>query len=398
MPVKPSSALHDKLRRFHGKLMSEIGTAVAAPDDHDRGCLVGAPGYVLATPDGPVVFEDPVQQAAWDISTPPHGIGTAAEGDDLDYNPVHWATVIPGLIRGSLSRTRSVLRGHAPTADIELGRSPLRIAIFGDGGYRGLPQRAVFEMIARTHALRPIHAVVHLGDTYRGGSEAEMFRHLVVPMLELRSRLGAPVLASLCGNHDLYAGPDGYLGVLQAFGQPGRYFSIETPDVRIACLDSASPDTGMRLDGALDDEQLAWLRAKQTDGKRLVILTHHVPYSPWEHGGGALLQQLARDDSQLIWYWGHEHRAAAIELPGLIGGCVGNGAFLERWSPPQRGDGVAWHPTTRCVCFRTADSECVPHGFLELTIDGDQISELWHAEGEDYARTLPPPGARSGGR
>jgi len=349
---------------------------------------------VLATPDGPVIFEDPVLQAAWDAATCRDFYGTAGEGEELDENFIHWIPLVLKLVRGKLARTREVLTPRSPMRDVQLPW-PLRLAIFGDAGYRGLAQRTMLDLIKARHRTRPFDALIHLGDTYHGGSEAEMFRHLVVPLQRCQHELAGenrPAVFSLCGNHDLYAGPDGYLGVLEAFDQPGRYFAIEAGPVRIACLDSTLDDHGMRRHGRLDDAQLAWLRTKQGDGKQLVALTHHVPRSAWQAGSVELREQVASVPGLVAWYWGHEHRAVAFERDGFYGGCVGNGAFLESRTACPDPRGVAWYPgRATCTCFQTRGSRYWPHGFLELDLSDAGIEESWHVEGGDeFKRQLRP--------
>jgi hypothetical protein len=235
--------------------------------------------------------------------------------------------------------------------------------------------------------------VVHLGDTYHGGSEAEMFRHLVVPLLGFSIERKVRAL-SLAGNHDLYAGPDGFLGVLRAFHQPGRYFALDTDGWRIACLDTALADSGLRREGRVDDDQLEWLRAKQrTDPKRLIVLSHHMPRSGWEARSPRLDGDVGSTDGLVAWYWGHEHRCAtyeaSLESP-YAGGCVGNGAFLEKLSEPRQVDIPSWFPKgSSCHCFDTRGSVYWPHGFLELELGADAVTETWHVEkAEPWTRII----------
>jgi hypothetical protein len=354
---------------------------------------------VLAEPKGPGFYEDPILDSAWMCmqSTAEGKIGFAAEGEDLDTKLAHWITFALPFVRGRFARTRDILENRLPTRDIQLG-SEARLAIFGDGGYSGLAQRRVLGMIEGRHKGATYDAVIHLGDTYHAGSEAEMFRHLVVPLAELRQRLELEIF-SLCGNHDLYAGPDAYLGALSIFGQPGRFFAIETPSWRIACLDSCTGDTSsLCMNGNIDHAQLDWLTRKQADRKKLILLTHHAPLSAWYSPPGALLDQLRALPGLAAWYWGHEHRCAAYRSVGntrVLGGCVGNGAFLERFQPPikERGGWLAWYPLRgRCNCFSTRGTRYWPHGYLELAISADGAAELFFVEGETApasTRNLP---------
>jgi hypothetical protein len=353
---------------------------------------------VLATPRGPAVYESAVIDSAWDLvessalSTPQ--FGPAADGEDLDNRIHHWLTLIPSLLRGRMARTWDLLGPCTPTRDVPTAGKPLRIGVFGDGGYAGAPQTKVFEMIAKRHAEHAYELVIHLGDTYRGGSEREMFRHLLVPLLSLRDRLGLRAY-SLCGNHDIYAGPDGYLGVLSGLSQPGRYFSIESPGWRVACLDTTLADKSLRRSmGALDAEQTQWLQDKQMmDPKRVVVLSHHVPRSGWESPNAALALLATTIPGVVAWYWGHEHRSVAYDpsqVSPVRGGCVGHGVFLEKFRKPKNREGIAWFPKdSRCTCFSKTGTRYWPHGYLELELDDAGIRETWHTENTvPYRRTI----------
>jgi 3',5'-cyclic AMP phosphodiesterase CpdA len=352
---------------------------------------------VEATPNGPFSYEDPLLASAWDIAQEADNLNflPAAEGEDLNSRVHHWIPVIIPVVLGRLARNWDVLGNRAPNRDIQL-TLPLRLAIFGDGGYRGLAQRRVFEMIERCHGEKPFQLIIHLGDTYHGGSESEMLRHLAAPLSDMRVKLEVSAY-SLCGNHDLYAGPDGYLATLSIFGQPGRYFAIETPGWRIACLDSALGEKGLfRLDGLLDKQQVAWLREKQTtDPKRLIVLTHHCPRSAWGGFSAQMLSQLIAIPQLKGWYWGHEHRSAAYSASNAApfwGGCVGHGAFLERWEEAKsnRDAGLTWYPESgRCTCYSTGGRRYWPHGFLELEVRDKDVRETWHTEGvAPFDRTI----------
>jgi hypothetical protein len=78
-------------------------------------------------------------------------------------------------------------------------------------------------------------------DVYFSGHGKEFMDYLIAPFRTL-----GPKVLSLVGNHDLYFGGEGFISVLKALGQPGRYFSIETPHGRVACLDTALPAEKLR--------------------------------------------------------------------------------------------------------------------------------------------------------
>ena len=347
---------------------------------------------VYTTPRGPVFYEDPLLDAAWSCvqAAADAGVGFAAEGEDLNYSLIHWIPVIVPLLHGRLARNRDVLKSLTPTVDVDLDL-PARIAIFGDAGYRGLAQKRVLEMIAERGQSVSFQSLIHLGDTYHGGGEGEMLRHLVTPLSILSRRLSTRAF-TLCGNHDLYAGPDGYISAISVLNQPGRFFAIETPGWRLACLDSTLGDTSLRcMSGRIDDAQINWLTRKQDDGKRLIALTHHVARSAWDAPSGDLMRQIEGIPGLFAWYWGHEHRSAAYNPADGIrfpGGCVGNGAFLEPWTEPQREleKALAWYPRDgRCTCFGEGGRRHWPHGYLELELREDGLSERFYLEGSSRA-------------
>jgi hypothetical protein len=354
---------------------------------------------VLAGPEGPILYEDPLLDSAWACMelVQRSGLGVAAEGEDLDTRWYHWLSLAPSLIRARFKRNWDTLKNCIPKKDVTL-KLPARVAIVGDAGYRGLAQKRVLGMIEQRHKQARFDAVIHLGDTYHGGNESEMFHHLVAPLRELGGKLDVQVY-SLCGNHDLYEGPDGYLDTLKALQQPGRFFVVEMPSWRLACLDSTVGDTSRwYMGGKFDADQLAWLRGKHKQDKRLVVLSHHVPRSAWDTVSNQLLRQIGRMKGLIGWYWGHEHRSAAYGSrrgANFLGGCVGNGAFLETWKPPRgsSSEKLEWYPKeSRCTCFGERGGRNWPHGFVELEMRDDGGTERFYvedAEEASFSRTLP---------
>jgi hypothetical protein len=353
---------------------------------------------VLTEPDGPVFYEDPFLDSAWTCMQAARNANAspAAQGEDLNNRLDHWIPYIVPLVIGRLKRNRDVLENRTPTSEVEF-KLPVRFAIFGDAGYRGLAQKCVLQMIERRHRENAFNALIHLGDTYHGGSEAEMLGHIVAPLSDLHNRLNVKVF-SLCGNHDLYSGPDGYLELLTVFAQPGRYFAIEMASWRVACMDTALGDRSIRcMDGEIDEPQLNWLKEKQKDQKRLVVLTHHLPRSAWDKAPATVREQIQDIPKLVAWYWGHEHRCASyarLESANFNGGCVGNGAFLEKWSLPtaKLNEALVWYPKTgRCQCFGEGGQRYWPHGFMELELREDGAIERFFLEGSEKAvfeRTL----------
>jgi hypothetical protein len=295
------------------------------------------------------------------------------------------------LSRGD--RALATLGGMTPTRVIDFTKPVVRLAVVGDAGYAGLSQQNVLNMIRRRHTDKAFDLIVHLGDTYLGGSETQVLKNLLAPF----STIDLP-MTTLCGNHDLYYGPDGYIAALKVLHQPGRYFCVETPALRIACLDTAlAAERILRDDGMLDEGQLHWLDnlLSLNDGKRLILMGHHVPISAWGKPTQSLVLQLDQRVKERIfaWYWGHEHSSAAYSRTpqGFYGACVGNGAYRERYGAPHIApERVQWYAQGRCKCYGSEGPDFWPHGFLELELTSNHLSETYHVEdGTSYERTLP---------
>lgn len=347
-------------------------------------------------PDGTVTYSDPVLAVAHYYArvAAEEGATAGPPGSELrDGSILRWIVV---GVRSLFSRSKKELMDLAarvPTRTLRLDKEVARLGVVGDAGYQGKPQDQVLFLIREVHARKPFDLVIHLGDVYFAGSERDFFRHLLVPFDTLGIRL-----VTLCGNHDIYCGTAGYIGAMQLLQQPGRYFLVETPHWRIACLDTASAagDAKIPVDGVLDPTQLEWLTRLlvDTDRRPLLLMSHHFILSGWDKPSAKLDQQIGRliKDRVFAWYWGHEHRSACYGRGerGYYGACVGNGAFLERWSQPDPGRPVPeWYAQTRCRCLGAKKPNDWPHGFLELELSAGEVRETWHLEGgETHLRLL----------
>lgn len=394
-------------QRFEGELKALLSVAAAdgstEADDFLRDLkqrLANGTRLISGDPDGVYTYEDPVLAlAAMYAKLYEDGVvASAGDGREIRNSRLdRWLRVAFHAVTSHLARAEGVLMSRVPSAAVTIDTDTLRLAVVGDAGYAGHAQTNVLTMIRARHAASPFVRLVHLGDTYFGGSIQEITRNLLVP---LRS---VPVDAySLCGNHDLYYGPEGYDAALKLLAQPGRYFAIETPHYIVACLDTALGSARvMRNDGALDPSQLEWLQAllianDAAPTKRgVVLMSHHFIVSDWDEPAATLRNQLHDlvRGRVLAWYWGHEHRAATYEADehGFAGACVGHGAFLEEISPPARNTST-WRAEGRCNCYREDGPAFHPHGFLELELRADRVVEVHHLEGgRQYCRELRRP-------
>jgi Calcineurin-like phosphoesterase len=354
------------------------------------------PGLLSGNPLGVYTYEDPILAIAAEFvrraTTAP--VGHAADGRRLQNRSwFRWALAGVRAWRSRGDMAWGALGGRTPTEAIKITELPARIAVVGDAGYECAAQARVLQSISERHKVAPFTLGVHLGDTYFAGSEAETLTNLLNPL----AALSFP-FASLCGNHDLYYGPAGYSATISILRQPGRYFTVEAPGWRIACLDtSLACERTLRNDGKLDEGQLAWLDRLlgKKDGRQLLLMSHHYIISDWSDPMGSLHDQL-RDRLNgrvLAWYWGHEHNLVAYRRTsfGFFGACVGNGAFLEKRKPKRKGaTGTEWMAEGECKCYRNCHGFW-PHGWLELEIQESALKETYYVEGKGpmYRRTLP---------
>jgi hypothetical protein len=306
-----------------------------------------------------------------------------------------WAKTGVYMWRFRNSKSYDTLMGKTPREDIVIPKEVMRIGVAGDAGYFGQAQTNIIYNMREIHRHRPYDLLVHLGDIYFAGHGEEFLKHFLAPFMNV-----GPRVLTLVGNHDLYMGADSFLHALKVLKQPGRYFCIENPHWRIACLDTALPASSItRNAGRLDEGQLDWLDSllDKDDGKKNILMSHHFVVSGWEKTSDELMNQLQpRLKKVFAWYWGHEHRSATYSKStvGYHGACIGNGVFLEPWEAPTREPQPDWYPESRCACYGSSDYW--PHGYLDLELQPTRIIENYHLEnGDSHTRTLEVSAAES---
>ncbi len=217
----------------------------------------------------------------------------------------------------------------------------MRIALVSDWGTGTDVAQAVAALMA---AQRP-DAVIHLGDIYFAATAEECALHFLQP---LRAVLPDARLFTLCGNHDVYGGGQGYYGLLREIGQPASYFCLRSPDRSWQIL---AADTGLHdrdpFDVAtalthLDPREEPWHADKLRGfGGRSLFLSHHQPFSAYAQIGRAALHdptnpsllashaRLAEAGPIHAWFWGHEHvlRLYAPYRGVAAGRNIGHGAI-----------------------------------------------------------------------
>jgi hypothetical protein len=137
--------------------------------------------------------------------------------------------------------------------------------------------------------------------------------------------------------------------------------------------------------------------------KRVVLFSHHQPFSLLDKQGPKLVTQLApllTSKKIFAWYWGHEHRCVMYQKRsdwGLWSRCIGHGGFPQFrdqfGNAPTKvaGNGLTWRSlpaNSQSPAGTVLDgpnvnipeyaNEYGPHGFVTLELKADYILEWVH--------------------
>lgn len=203
---------------------------------------------------------------------------------------------------------------------------PVRFAVFGDSGYGGADQRAVYDQMQQV----PFDLMLHTGDVaYEDGTRGELDAHFFrfyEPTLRLISSF------PMSGNHD-YRTASGE-PFLRSFVLPDNGMSVEERDRWY------SFDWGQVHFVALNTEyaaepQVTWLEADLAANELpwTVVYTHHGPYSSGSHGSNGRFRKhfvpiLERHGVDVV-FSGHDHhyeRSKPIDgITYIVTGAGGRG-------------------------------------------------------------------------
>ncbi|MBB4423962.1 hypothetical protein GGD66_002506 [Bradyrhizobium sp. CIR48] len=238
------------------------------------------------------------------------------------------------------------------------------IALFGDWAAGTKTARKTLESI---RAFSP-DILVHLGDIYYSGTEAECAVNFDDVIEDVFDRKNNPLpVFTLAGNHDMYSGGIAYYDLIRRLNrgrqsQISSFFCLRSSDAQWQLL---AMDTGLHdysplsVGDALtfvEKEEQAWLEARvaEFDGKS-ILLSHHQLFSAFSKiGKPAADGRLTTHNPNLLslfkrlkstgrsisaWFWGHEHNLC-IYQPHLDlerGRCIGHGAvpIFEGENPYQ---------------------------------------------------------------
>lgn len=283
----------------------------------------------------------------------------------------------------------------APPIPEKIGNQA-RVALLGDWGtgLYGAPVCAA--SIAK--ATPAFDAIVHLGDIYYAGNSDEVDARF----LKVWPKVPGAKNRAVNANHEMYSGGEGYYGkVLPAFQQPSSLFSFQNDHFLFIGLDTGWDEHD------LAGNQAGWVAAlaAQAQGRKIVLFSHHQPFSVFEDQGTNLIKKLRpllAAKRIFAWYWGHEHRCmvydkhAEWQMWGRLIGHSGYPYFRKDFSAyplaQANQDGTSWRVLAATdVAPRSAILEGTnpyvsdapnkygPHGWASLHVDGPRLVEQIHA-------------------
>jgi hypothetical protein len=343
---------------------------------------------VLTAPDHPIasLLQSFIAENAMTVADLPIE-GKEAKFDEKDW--LGWA--------GSLFAWWKGIKKHAwnPTPDDKAIANKARIAILGDWG-TGLYGAPVATKTIREDA-KGYQVLLHLGDVYYSGTEGEVKNRF----LALWPDMPEGVVHRACNsNHEMYAGGYGYFDqTLVQFDQAASYFALHNDHFVILGL-----DTGYK-EKDLHGDQADWVQAQAAaaGGRKVILLSHHQPYSLFEAGHPGVtgkLEGVLSARQIFAWYWGHEHRCVLFDAHpawGVHGRCVGHSGFpyfrdaLTQLAGVDAPLGTTWRRKTGNgvpdgIVLDGPNPYLAKHetkygtqGYMTLELDGEHLNEVVHA-------------------
>jgi hypothetical protein len=218
-----------------------------------------------------------------------------------------------------------------------------KIAIVGDWG---TGDEVAINLLQQVASLKP-EVLIHLGDVYYAGTQQEEQGNF----LDIcRHVLGDDVpLFSLCGNHDMYSGGNGYYWLVDHIGQQASYFCLQNADWQFLAMDTGHNDhdpltvggnmTSLMTVNGWSEAEWHMSRIQQAGNRRTVLLSHHQLFSPFGSVGNVGTQPYAYNPALFAnfqsvlakidwWFWGHEHTLALFNpyMSLKRGRCLGASA------------------------------------------------------------------------
>jgi Calcineurin-like phosphoesterase len=225
---------------------------------------------------------------------------------------------------------------------LDLGQRT-KLAIVGDWG---TGDQVAINLLQQVASLSP-DVLIHLGDVYYAGTQNEEQSNF----LDIcRSILGNNVMVvSLCGNHDMYSGGNGYYWLVDQLNQQASYFCLQNANWQFLAMDTGHNDnnpitvatnmTSLMTYGSWAEEDWLLDKINLAGQRKTVLLSHHQLFSPFGSVGSVDGQAFAYNKNLratfqavmsdvTLWFWGHEHTLAIFDpyMNLQRGRCVGASA------------------------------------------------------------------------
>jgi hypothetical protein len=270
--------------------------------------------------------------------------------------------------------------------------------------------------------------VIHLGDVYYSGTEAECDRFFlqIVDKIFDRANTNIPIF-TIPGNHDMYSAGTGFYGLIEKLNsgtqrQAASFFCLRATDGNWQFL---AMDTGLHdhdpfhVKDALtyletDEEDWHVDRTREFPG-RTILLSHHQLFSAFSQIGQPdkdgklhpcnpnLLASYVRleesaPDRIAAWFWGHEHNLCIYQPYARLqcGRCIGHAAIpvFANDEPYEVPDNLPDPPQLIERTKLAVNNGLYMHGYVIIEFNGAVATVRYFQENDDeplYAETIPIP-------
>jgi hypothetical protein len=283
-----------------------------------------------------------VAEFLWAEITGDHQRSEILEGELKDSEcDILWGEVLATYLAFKASGGAVPYRSNLnPVVDLD---TKTRLAIIGDWG---TGDEVAINLLQQVAALSP-DVLIHVGDVYYSGTHNEEQENFLDICQHVFGH-NVP-LFSLCGNHDVYSGGEGYYWLLDQIGQQASYFCLQNPNWQFLAMDTGYNDknpltvatnmTSLVKIGSWAEEDWLLDKINLAGARKTVLLSHHQLFSPFasvgtENGQPYAYNKHLRGTFQAVmakvacWFWGHEHTLAIFDpyMDLQRGRCLGASA------------------------------------------------------------------------
>jgi Calcineurin-like phosphoesterase len=297
-----------------------------------------------------------------------------------------------------------------------------RVAVIGDWGTGTATAVDLLQSVKRQ---KP-DAVIHLGDVYYSGTEAECDKFFLQIVNDVFDRANSAIpVYTMPGNHDMYSAGSGFYQLIKELNggaqqQLASFFCLRATDGAWQFL---AMDTGLHDHDPLhvtdvltflekDEEDWHVERIKEFPG-HTVLLSHHQLFSAFSQIGKPdangnlhpcnpnLLESYNRFTEAgpgriAAWFWGHEHNLCIYgPYAGLqFGRCIGHGAIpvFDTDKPYDVADGLLDPPQLIAGTELATSDGVYAHGYAMIGFDGAVATVDYFQGANDspsYSEKLP---------